>query len=82
MKNTSLEQNVKISAGEIVQNLNITGSDGNFIIPPGSLVYLSTDDPDGKCQDCFVKRKPCASYPSPKPEGCPEDVRIMRLDYC
>ena len=40
----------KIQASEIVANLNFTGPDGKPIIPPGSLVYLSTDDPDGICK--------------------------------
>jgi hypothetical protein len=36
---------VKISASEIVANLD-TGLDGGFpILPKGSVVYLSTDDP-------------------------------------
>ena len=39
-------------------------------------VYISTDDPDGKCKGCLVQRKPCEEYKSPKPVGCPEDVRM------
>ena len=62
---------MKISAAEIVRNLNITGADGLQIIPPGSLVYISTDDPDGVCAHCFVKGKSCDQYSEPKPVGCP-----------
>lgn len=45
------------------------------MIPPGSLVYLSTDDPEGKCTNCWVNKKPCTSYAAgSKPKGCPEDT--------
>lgn len=37
---------VKISAQEIVRNLDFNGPDGLPLIPKGSLVYLSTDDPE------------------------------------
>jgi hypothetical protein len=58
---------VKISAAEIVKNMN-------GLIPKGALVYLSTDDPDGTCQNCVALRKPCDSYEKGnKPVGCPED---------
>lgn len=68
-------KDVKISATEIVQNLNITDDSGKLIIPPGSLVYISTDDPDGVCKGCTDKNgHACENLPSPKPEGCPEDV--------
>jgi hypothetical protein len=71
---TQQQQDVKISAAEIVQNLHF--QNGTPIIPPNSLVYVATDDPDGKCKDCYVQRKPCTSYPAgSKPVGCPEDVR-------
>jgi hypothetical protein len=63
---------VKVSAAEIVRNLRFPN--GTPIIPAGSLVYLSTDDPEGRCKDCFAQRKPCTEFPSPKPQGCPEDV--------
>jgi hypothetical protein len=44
------------------------------MIPPHSLVYISTDDPDGICLHCLVNRQPCESYtPGSKPPGCPED---------
>jgi len=62
---------VKHSAAEIVQNLIV---DGKSVIPPGSLVYLSTDDPKGVCENCMVQRIPCDKYePGKKPVGCPED---------
>jgi len=63
---------VKHSAAEIIENLRF--QNGTPIIPPGSLVYISTDDPDGICKDCYVQRKPCTSYTTPKPPGCPEDT--------
>lgn len=63
---------VKISAAEIVQNLHFPN--GTAIIPNNSVVYISTDDPDGLCKHCLFDRKPCESYPVPKPIGCPEDV--------
>lgn len=68
-------KDVKISAAEIVKNLR--HPNGTSIIPAGHLVYLSTDDPDGVCKDCFVNRQPCTSYQTPKPVGCPEDVRLL-----
>jgi hypothetical protein len=63
---------VKIQAQEIIDNLHF--KNGTPIIPPGSVVYVSTDDPDGLCVNCYVQRKPCTSYSTPKPVGCPEDV--------
>eukprot|EP01036_Dinobryon_divergens_P026489 gene26490-35150_t len=63
---------VKIGAEEMVKNLHY--KNGTAIIPRGSLVYISTDDPDGKCKGCLVQRKPCEEYRSPKPVGCPEDT--------
>jgi hypothetical protein len=75
-------KDVKISAQDIVRNLNFTGRDGKQLIPPGSFVYISTDDPDGLCKDCYVQRKPCTDYPSPKPEGCPEDVSSWLMSFC
>lgn len=66
---------VKISATDIVRNLNFTDDNGKLIIPPGSLVYISTDDPDGKCKGCTdIRGRNCETLSSPKPEGCPEDV--------
>lgn len=65
-------QEVKIGASDIVKNLHFPN--GTAIIPPGSVVYVSTDDPDGICKNCLFNRKPCDTYPSPKPVGCPEDV--------
>lgn len=66
------QQEVKISAAEIVENLHYPN--GTAMIPPGSLVYISTDDPDGLCKNCLVNRQPCNTYKTPKPPGCPEDV--------
>ena len=63
---------MKISAEDIVKNLHFPN--GTAIIPPGYLVYLSTDDPDGVCLHCLVNRQPCETYKTPKPPGCPEDV--------
>jgi hypothetical protein len=65
-------QDVKISAEEIFKNLHYPN--GTAIIPEGSFVYISTDDPDGKCKDCYANRQPCTSYAAgQKPVGCPED---------
>lgn len=66
-------KDVKISAKEIVKNLNITDDKGQLIIPPGSLVYISTDDPDGLCKGCTAKGKDCSQWTPPKPVGCPDD---------
>lgn len=64
---------VKIGAAQMVKNLKYLN--GTDMIPPGSLVYVSTDDPDGKCKGCLVQRKPCEEYtPGKKPPGCPEDT--------
>jgi len=64
---------VKIGAPEIVKNLR--SPSGQLFIPPGALVYLSTDDPEGLCKNCMVQRQPCESYPAgKKPVGCPEDT--------
>jgi hypothetical protein len=38
---------VKHSAAEILQNIGT-----NELIPKGSVVYISTDDPKGVCQSC------------------------------
>ena len=65
---------VKLPADQIVRNLRYP--DGSPIIPPGAFVYISTDDPKGICEGCTVQRKSCDLYPSPKPEGCPEDVSV------
>jgi hypothetical protein len=58
---------VKISAGEIVENLR-----GTSIIPRGALVYLATDDPDGVCKGCWANKKPCKDQLGV--EGCPKDA--------
>jgi hypothetical protein len=47
-------KDVKISAAQIIENLK-----GNAIIPRGSVVYVSTDDPKGVCEGCTFKKKPC-----------------------
>ena len=60
---------VKISAEEIIQNLK-----GNAIIPRGSIVYVSTDDPKGVCVGCTYKKKPCPTGPEAAHiVGCIED---------
>jgi hypothetical protein len=64
-------KDVKISAADILKNLYLDSK--TPVIPAGALVYLSTDDPDGICKDCLVKRKPCNTYAEPKPVGCPSD---------
>jgi len=46
------------------------------MIPPGSVVYISTDDPKGICEGCTVERKPCKAYKPPLPEGCPAEVML------
>jgi hypothetical protein len=59
---------VKISAEDIFKNLH--HPNGTAIIGPGSVVYISTDDPDGICKDCHVGRKSCDVLEEPKPVGC------------
>jgi hypothetical protein len=51
---------VKVSAEQIVKNLVLP--DGTHIIPPGSVVYMSTDDPDGVCLHCYAQRQPCENF--------------------
>lgn len=65
-------KDVKISATDIVKNLHF--KNGTSVIPSGALVYLSTDDPEGLCKNCYVNKQPCTHYTTPKPPGCPEDV--------
>ena len=65
-------KDVKISAKDIYRNLHYPN--GTAIIPGNTLVYISTDDPNGLCKDCYVNRVPCVEYKSPKPVGCPEDT--------
>ena len=72
-------KDVKISAQKIWENLHLP--DGSLVIPNNSFVYIATDDPDGVCKDCLFQKKPCESYASPKPVGCPEDVRIFVYLY-
>ena len=59
----------KISASDIVKNVE------PLDIPRGALVYLATDDPKGECKGCLWQRKPCDTYPVPRPKeyGCPDD---------
>jgi hypothetical protein len=71
---------VKISAAEIVENLHYPN--GTAMIPPGSVVYISTDDPDGLCKGCMVNRQSCNTYQTPKPPGCPEDVSVLFSLMC
>ena len=63
-------QEVKLSAADIIKNLH---KDGKPLIPPGSFVYISTDDTKGVCKGCMVNRILCPQHPTPKPPGCPED---------
>lgn len=65
-------KDVKISAKEILENL--VYPNGEPIFKPNSVLYISTDDPDGVCKNCLYNRLPCDSYKSPKPVGCPEDT--------
>lgn len=47
---------------------------GKPIIPPGSVVYIATDDPDGICKNCRADGKGCEEYSvDKKPVGCPKD---------
>ena len=64
---------VKIGADEMLHNLH--WPNGSLIIPPGSLVYLSTDDPDGVCKGCYAEGKPCETFDrsAKLPQGCPAD---------
>ena len=61
---------------------NLHYPNGTAMIPVGAMVYISTDDPDGLCKGCLVNRKPCESYATPKPPGCPEDVSLSTLFCC
>lgn len=66
---------MKIGTPEILKNLHFP--DGTPVIPPGSLVYISTDDPDGVCARCTSEVKPCTQESTnPRPPGCPEDVCV------
>jgi len=64
---------VKIGADEMLENMK--KPNGELLFPPGSIVYLSTDDPDGVCKNCYAERKPCTSFDHTKklPVGCPKD---------
>lgn len=75
MNDYHLEQDVKISAAQMLQNMK--HANGTAFIPSGALVYISTDDPDGVCLNCAVKGKLCKDMKSPKPIGCPEDVSYI-----
>lgn len=68
-------KDVKLSADKIVENLR-----GNEIIPKGSLVFVATDDPEGKCEHCRSGGAPCpkpedigAKTQADMPKGCPLD---------
>ena len=68
-------QDVKISTPEILRNLHYPN--GTAIIPGnGSLVYISTDDPDGTCANCYADSQPCSTFhgAAKRPQGCPDDV--------
>ena len=65
-------KDVKLGASDIIKNLIFPN--GEPVIPKHALVYLSTDDPKGICENCLVQRQPCDSYPDPKPVGCPTDT--------
>jgi hypothetical protein len=66
---------VKHDAATIVANLNITDPSTKLpLIPRGSIVYLSTDDPDGVCLNCLVNRIPCDNYPKGKNYYSPTTV--------
>jgi hypothetical protein len=57
---------------------NLQFPNGTPIIPPGHIVYLSTDDPKGICENCYVNRQPCTNYKKgEEPPGCPPDVSIL-----
>ena len=68
---------MKLSASAIWHNLHYPN--GTAIIPDNSFVYIATDDPDGVCKECLFQKRPCDSYGTPKPVGCPEDVSYMRI---
>lgn len=71
----SFSQEVKLSAADIVKNIQAENN-GVSIIPRGALVYLSTDDPKGLCENCLVQRIACTQYePGKKPPGCPEGTQ-------
>eukprot|EP00597_Dinobryon_sp_UTEXLB2267_P001157 CAMPEP_0170072120 /NCGR_PEP_ID=MMETSP0019_2-20121128/9840_1 /TAXON_ID=98059 /ORGANISM="Dinobryon sp., Strain UTEXLB2267" /LENGTH=557 /DNA_ID=CAMNT_0010280937 /DNA_START=182 /DNA_END=1855 /DNA_ORIENTATION=+ len=68
-------KDVKISTPQILRNLRYPN--GTAIIPVNrsSLVYISTDDPDGVCAHCYADSQAC-SLLRPRdrhPEGCPDD---------
>lgn len=74
-------QDVKLGTPELLRNMHFPN--GSLVFPPGSLVYISTDDPDGVCKGCYALKQPCETFPSgSKPEGCPEDVRAWALFLC
>lgn len=65
-----MPQDVKISASKILENLVVAGVP---VFPPGSFVYISTDDPEGQCKNCRAEGRPCEDFSPPKPVGCPDD---------
>jgi hypothetical protein len=54
----------------MLENMNVSGQ---HVIPPGSFVYISTDDPDGVCKGCRFEGRPCDTLPAPRPLGCQDD---------
>eukprot|EP01038_Epipyxis_sp_PR26KG_P011327 gene11327-15191_t len=51
-------EKVKISSPEIVENLRYVN--GTPMIPYGSMVYISTDDPKGICEGCNYRTVNCS----------------------
>jgi hypothetical protein len=74
-------KDMKPSTPEILHNLHFPN--GTAIIPSGSVVYISTDDPSGTCKNCFDHGKACELYPmdETRPIGCPKDVRMLVLPW-
>jgi len=68
---------VKIGARQMLQNMQVPGGKpGELIFPRGSILYLSTDDPEGTCKGCYAEGKPCETFDRAKelPVGCPRDA--------
>lgn len=65
---------VKLSTPDLLRNMHFPN--GTLLFPPGSLVYISTDDPEGVCKGCWAEKKPCSSLGpgDRRPVGCPDDV--------
>jgi hypothetical protein len=71
---------VKISTPQILRNLHFPNGSAIIPINASALVYISTDDPDGKCEHCFADAQACSLLKEgqKRPEGCPDDVRPIR----